>query len=59
MIRSAWMLNTARALIVCRRPKDYVPTRVWEIANHLLALADASEEENQLASKVLGVCGRA
>jgi len=34
-------------------PKDYRPTRAWEAAKHLLALADITEEEKQLANKAL------
>lgn len=46
-------MNRTRALIICTRPGDYVPTRVREAAKHLQAQVDVSEDEKQLASEAL------
>jgi len=46
-------INRTRALIIRTHPKDYRPTRAWEAAKLLLALANITEEEKQLANKAL------
>ena len=46
--RSAPM-NRARALIICTRPQDYAPTRVYAAASYLETQVNATAEELGLA----------
>jgi hypothetical protein len=52
-------MNRARALLICTRPTDYGTWRVREAAEHLLARANASDEDKQLASQALEKAGAA
>jgi hypothetical protein len=38
-------INRARALIICTRPQDYAPSRVYAAAFYLETLANATAEE--------------
>jgi len=42
-------MNRARALIICTRPQDYAPTRVYAAASYLETLANATTEDLDVA----------
>ena len=42
-------INRARALIICKRPQDYAPSKVYAAACYLESLANATAEELGLA----------
>jgi len=42
-------MNRARAQIICTRPEDYAPTRVYAAACYLETLANTTAEELGLA----------
>jgi len=42
-------MNRAHALIICTRPQDYAPTRVYAAASYLETLANAKAEDLGLA----------
>jgi len=53
-------MNCARALIICMRPQDYAPTRVYAAACYLEALENATAEDLGLAKTAhLSAAGQA
>jgi len=38
-------MNRARAVIICTRPQDYAPTRVYAAASYLETVANARAED--------------
>ena len=46
-------MNRSRALIICTRPRDYLPARLREAARCLLDRRDATEEERRLATEAI------
>ena len=46
-------MNRTRALIICIRPKDYVPACLREAAQYLLDRRDTTEKEQRLATETI------
>ena len=44
-------MNRTRALIICTRPQDYSPSKVYATACYLETLANATAEELELAKR--------